>query len=174
VVSSGTLDIGSSGVLVPSATSTIQVAGVTTLQLERLVLRDGIHAQPGWESGDIYGCIDCATAAVLLPLLEPLEYARHLYHFSGLVTFDRAGTTTLGNASAGFYKVAISSGATLDTSAADDFALSTSNAMTITGTLTCNESTCSFTGAGTSANYSLQTAAGSTFTGGTGHIQLVQ
>lgn len=96
---------------------------------------------------------------------------------TGTVTFDLAGTTTLGNASLQFASVIISGGATLNTSAASNFNLTASATMVVgvsggatTGVFVGNDSDISI-GTGRVTGYALTVYEGSTFTGGTGdHI----
>jgi hypothetical protein len=88
-------------------------------------------------------------------------------HSSGTVTFDLAGTTTLGNASTAFNAITINNGATLNTSAASSYALTTVGNTTVTGTLVCNNSDITIDNAGTTYYLTV----GGIFTGGTGtHI----
>ncbi|MFA5217050.1 beta strand repeat-containing protein [Sulfuricurvum sp.] len=86
---------------------------------------------------------------------------------SGTVTFDLAGTTTLGNDSTGFYAFTINTGATLDTSAASSFALTASNVISLSGTFTTNASALSIA-TGVTTAYGLTILAGGVFTGGNG------
>lgn len=62
-------------------------------------------------------------------------------HNSGTMTFDRAGTTTLGAAFITANSIVLNSGTTLNTSAAGNYALAAAGTTNITGTLTLNTST---------------------------------
>jgi len=94
---------------------------------------------------------------------------------SGLLTFDRAGTSTLGSNATNFYSATIADGTTLDTSAASNFSFTTANVMVIgdgaSGVLTCNASDISLGSGIAVADYALRVNNGAIFTGGSGtHI----
>jgi len=90
---------------------------------------------------------------------------------SGKVTFDLAGTTSLGTACSAanrtFYKVTIDAGATLDTVNASGFGLTASNVVSLSGVLTCRDNAINLASTVTTA-YGLTIAAGGVFTGGSG------
>jgi len=90
---------------------------------------------------------------------------------SGLITWDKAGTSTLGSNATSFYKVTVSDGTTLDTSAASNYAYTSAYWTKIgtgtSGIMNCNGSAVSIA-SGVTAASGLIPYNGSTFTGGTG------
>jgi len=159
------------GTLTPSAGSVITVGGATTItgQLGAAAIAYTL---------DIDGTLETSTGTLIAPNASGFFYFAGatwntpsvFTHSSGTVTFNLAGTSTLGNTSNGFYKAIISTGATLDTSAVSNYDLTILANVRIYGTLTTNNSALivsSGIDAGTSAGFVVYGPTG-IFNGGTG------
>jgi hypothetical protein len=164
---------GASGALTVTATGALTITGTTTINAGA-TLGSATTAYTLDMDGNLL-----ASAGTLINTTGALQFTfsgatwntpTTFTHSNNYVYFDRAGTTTLGNDSTQFYTVYLGAAATLNTSAAGNYSLTTASLMNLTGVLTCNASTVSI-GSGTTGVGNIAVSMGgatATLNGGSG------